>query len=75
MTGWNEKARAIIYAWYPGQWNQALAEILIGKVNPSGKLPITIEKEFKDSPGYGYIPKANRFISIGMGRRESASGI
>ncbi len=58
MTGWNDKAKAIIYAWYGGQTgNTALAEILTGKINPSGKLPITIEKEFKDSPGYGYIPE------------------
>ncbi|RPI01145.1 MAG: glycosyl hydrolase, partial [Ignavibacteriae bacterium] len=58
MTGWNEKAGAILYSWYAGQnGNTALAEILAGKINPSGKLPITIEKEFKDSPGYGYLPK------------------
>ena len=57
MTGWNDKARAILYAWYGGQnGNKALAEIISGKVNPSGKLPITLEKEFRDSPGYGYIP-------------------
>ncbi len=57
MTDWNDKAKAIIYAWYVGQnGNTALAEIISGKTNPSGKLPITIEKEFKDSPGYGYIP-------------------
>ena len=57
MTDWNKKARAILYAWYGGQiGNKALAEILSGKINPSGKLPITIEKEFKDAPGYGYIP-------------------
>jgi len=57
MTDWNDKARAIIYAWYGGQiGNQALAEIIAGKTNPSGKLPITIEKDFKDSPAYGYIP-------------------
>ena len=58
MTGWNEKAAAIIYSWYPGQnGNIALAEIISGKVNPSGKLPITIEKQFEDSPGYHYIPE------------------
>ena len=57
MSDWNDKARAIIYAWYGGQiGNKALAEIIAGKTNPSGKLPITIEKDFKDSPGYGYIP-------------------
>ncbi len=58
MTDWNAKAKAIIYAWYGGQTgNHALAEIIAGKINPSGKLPITIEKDFKDSPGYGYIPE------------------
>ena len=57
MTGWNDQAAAIVYAWYPGQaGNKALAEILCGDVNPSGKLPITIEKRFEDSPAYGYLP-------------------
>jgi beta-glucosidase len=55
MTEWNDKAAGILYAWYAGQiGNVALAEILSGRVNPSGKLPVTIEKDFKDSPGYGY---------------------
>ena len=58
MTNWNDKAKAIIYAWYVGQnGNTALAEIISGKTNPSGKLPITIEKDFKDSPGFGYLPE------------------
>jgi beta-glucosidase len=58
MTGWNDTAKAILYAWYGGQTgNKALVEILSGKTNPSGKLPITIEREFSDSPGYGYIPE------------------
>jgi len=58
LSGWNSKVPAIIYAWYAGQNGYtALAEILSGKTNPSGKLPITIEKKFEDSPGFGYIPK------------------
>lgn len=57
MTDWDAVA-GIIYNWYPGQLgNVALAEILSGAVNPSGKLPMTIEKEFKDSPAYGYLPE------------------
>ncbi|MBN2710197.1 MAG: glycoside hydrolase family 3 C-terminal domain-containing protein [Calditrichaceae bacterium] len=60
MTDWNEKVAAILYAWYPGQTgHRALAEIISGKVNPSGKLPITIEKRFEDSPGYPYIPEGD----------------
>jgi beta-glucosidase len=58
MSRWNTKVGAIIYAWYPGQNGAtAVAEIIAGKVNPSGKLPITIEKDFKDSPGANYIPE------------------
>jgi beta-glucosidase len=57
MTDWDSKAKAILYAWYGGQiGNKALVEILSGKTNPSGKLPFTIEREFKDSPGFGYLP-------------------
>ncbi|UOB18455.1 beta-glucosidase family protein [Abyssalbus ytuae] len=57
MTNWAPKAAAILYCWYPGQTgNIALAEILSGKVNPSGKLPISIEKRFEDTPGYPYLP-------------------
>jgi beta-glucosidase len=57
MTNWNEKVAAILYSWYPGQnGNTALAGIISGKINPSGKLPITIEKKFEDSPGYPYLP-------------------
>lgn len=64
MTDWNGKAKAIVYAWYVGQTgNTALAEIISGKTNPSGKLPITIEKDFKDSPGYGYIPEGEKLFS------------
>jgi beta-glucosidase len=58
MSSWNDKVAGILYAWYPGQNGAlAIAEILTGKINPSGKLPITIERSFKDSPGYGYIPE------------------
>jgi beta-glucosidase len=57
MTNWVDDAAAILYAWYPGQNGyEALAETLCGKVNPSGKLPMTIEKYFEDSPAYGYMP-------------------
>jgi beta-glucosidase len=64
MTDWNEQAAAILFAWYPGQaGNRALAEILSGDVNPSGKLPITIEKRFEDSPGAGYLPDGEKLYT------------
>ena len=58
MSAWHDKVSAIIYGWYPGQAGmQAIADIIVGKVNPSGKLPATIEKSFKDSPAYGLVPE------------------
>ncbi len=39
---WLDSVGAVIAAWYPGQeGGQAIAEILLGKINPSGRLPIT----------------------------------
>src|SRR5690606_13883959 len=58
MTDWHQQAAAILYCFYNGQnGNTASAEILTGDVNPSGKLPFTIEREFSDGPGADYIPK------------------
>ncbi len=57
MSEWNDDVGALLYSWYPGQIGfRAFAEIVAGITNPSGKLPITIEKRFEDSPGYGYLP-------------------
>ena len=58
MSAWNDDVAGLLYSWYPGQIGfKAFAEIVAGITNPSAKLPITIEKKFEDSPGYGYIPE------------------
>ena len=58
MTDWYGKAAAIVYCWYNGQnGHTAVAEILSGRANPSGKLPFTIEREFSDGPGASYVPE------------------
>lgn len=54
VSAWEDKVNGIIMAWYPGQeGGTALAEILTGKLSPSGKLPISWDKNLKDSPTYG----------------------
>lgn len=52
---WADGSAAIIHAFYSGQAGApALVDVLAGKVNPSGKLPFTIETRFEDSPAFGY---------------------
>jgi beta-glucosidase len=53
MSAWLGQVRGVLHAWYPGQaGGQALAEILLGQVNPSGRLPATFEKRLEDRSSF-----------------------
>ena len=53
MASWLPDVKAVLMAWYPGQQGGlAVSEIITGKVSPSGRLPISIEKNFSDNPVY-----------------------
>ena len=57
VQAWVNRVPALLHAWFPGQYGgQALAEILFGEVNPSGKLPITVEKRVQDNPAFATFP-------------------
>ena len=51
MTEWYDKVNAVIMAYYPGmEGGTALAEIIYGDVNPSGKLPYVVPYSEDDLP-------------------------
>src|SRR6185437_10213124 len=57
-----ENNHTIVWSWYNGSENgNALADVLMGKINPSGKLPFTFPAELKDSPAHalGAYPGEN----------------
>ena len=54
-------ADAIVFAWYPGeQGGNAFADLLFGKISPSGHLPITFYRSINDVPDYQDYSMKNR---------------
>lgn len=58
MSGWIDQAPAVLQSWYSGQeGGTALAEILFGDADPSGRLPVTFERRWADNPVHdSYYP-------------------
>ena len=53
MQKWEPSLKGLIWGFYGGQEaGTAIGEALFGKVNPSGKLPMTFEKKWEDNPAY-----------------------
>ncbi len=59
MGDWLPDIEALLMAWYPGQMGgHAIANLLFGDANPSGKLPLTIPRSVDDLPPFDAISKS-----------------
>jgi beta-glucosidase len=62
-------ADAVLFAWYPGeQGGNAIADILFGNTNPSGKLPLTFYAQLNDLPPFDDYSMQNRTYKYFQGK-------
>ncbi|KAL3488710.1 glycoside hydrolase superfamily [Aspergillus germanicus] len=65
---WLDQVPAIVQAWYQGQEQaNALTDVLFGRVNPCGKLPITFPRVYEQNPSYLDYPGHNDRVVYGEG--------
>ncbi len=68
ISSWVGKVPAVLEGWYNGQeTGHAVADVLFGDVNPSGKLPDTFPVHYKDNPTYINYPGENGHLLYGEG--------
>lgn len=70
MSKWESHAKAILFAGYPGmEGGNAIARIIFGDVNPSGKLAMTFPKKLEDSPAHaiGEYPGKDNVVRYNEG--------
>ena len=68
MANWVGQVPAVIQAFYYGEeGGSAIADVLFGKISPSGKLPATFLKRWEDSPAYGRYPGDGKAVSYDEG--------
>ena len=65
---WADQAAAIVQVWFAGmEAGNALADVLFGDVNPSGRLPTTFPVRLSETPAYEWYPGDNGVVRYGEG--------
>ena len=62
---WVDSVAAIVHSWYLGNaTGEAIADVLLGNTNPSGRLSLTFPKRMEDLPSYGHFHSENGKVGI-----------
>ncbi|KAF2017999.1 glycoside hydrolase family 3 protein [Aaosphaeria arxii CBS 175.79] len=65
---WINEARTLVHAWFGGQeTGHAMTDVLFGRINPSGRLPITFPVRMEDNPAYLTFGKSDCELYYGEG--------
>ncbi len=68
MAEWLDQVAAVVQAWYPGmEGGHAIADILFGDVNPSGRLPVSFPKRLEDNPSHNHYPGRDGVVRYAEG--------
>jgi beta-glucosidase len=68
LMPWIGQTPAVVAAWYLGQeTGRAIASVLFGDTSPSGKLPVTFPRAWRDSAAYGNYPGKNLTVEYAEG--------
>lgn len=62
---WADDVTGLVQSWYGGNENgNAIADVLFGKVNPSGKMSMTFPKRLEDVPSHGHFGSENGKVNL-----------
>ena len=65
---WVDKVKSVLQMWYLGQESgNAIADVLFGEIDPSGRLPTTFPKRIEDNPAHTNFPGENGKVRYGEG--------